>query len=49
MCEAILQMQEIGMYHRDLKPSNILLGNDLNYKVIDAGVASLLDLKKIKQ
>jgi eukaryotic-like serine/threonine-protein kinase len=43
VCEAVQYLHQSLIVHRDLKPGNILVGNDGNPKLLDFGVAKLLD------
>ncbi len=42
MVEALEHIHDAGYAHRDIKLNNILLGEDLNIKVVDLGFAGLL-------
>ena len=43
VCEAVEHAHHRGVVHRDLKPSNILVTDDGGPKVVDFGVARLID------
>jgi hypothetical protein len=43
VCDAVHHGHQKGVLHRDLKPSNILVGQSGEPKVIDFGVAKLVD------
>jgi tetratricopeptide (TPR) repeat protein len=43
VCEAVQYAHEHLVVHRDLKPGNILVGEDGNPKLLDFGIAKVLD------
>ncbi len=43
VCRIVQQAHRKGIIHRDLKPSNILVTVDLDPKVLDFGVAKMID------
>jgi tetratricopeptide (TPR) repeat protein len=43
VCRGLASAHELGVVHRDLKPSNIFCSKDGTVKVLDFGVAHLLD------
>lgn len=45
VCDAIQHAHRRGVIHRDLKPSNILVNEDGDIKIVDFGVARVLDDK----
>jgi len=43
VCEAVQHAHQKGVIHRDLKPGNILVGSSGEPKIVDFGVARLID------
>lgn len=43
VCEAVAYAHRVLVVHRDLKPSNILVANDGTLKLLDFGIARLID------
>jgi serine/threonine protein kinase len=47
LCEALQYMHEHGVVHRDLKPGNIMLCRDRGIRIMDFGIASSTDSRRI--
>ncbi len=47
ICEAVQHMHGRGVVHRDLKPGNIMVCRDRSIRILDFGIASAADSKKI--
>ncbi|MBX9696368.1 MAG: serine/threonine protein kinase, partial [Cyanobacteria bacterium] len=44
ICTGLVHAHEHGVVHRDLKPANIMLDEDNNVRILDFGLAKILDL-----
>ncbi len=47
ICDALGHMHERGVVHRDLKPGNIMICRDRSIRIMDFGIASAADSRKI--
>ncbi len=47
VCEALAHMHERGVVHRDLKPQNIMLCYDGTIRIVDFGIASAKEARRI--
>jgi serine/threonine-protein kinase len=47
LCEALQYMHGRGVIHRDLKPGNIMICRDRTFRLMDFGIASSVDSRKI--
>lgn len=45
--EALAHSHSMGVIHRDIKPANIMITNDGNVKVMDFGIAKVLDATRM--
>ena len=43
LCEALEAAHKLSIVHRDLKPENVMLGDNDHVKILDFGIARLLD------
>ena len=47
VCEGLIEAHKLGVVHRDLKPQNVMIDKDGNARIMDFGIARLLDAKGI--
>jgi len=47
ICEALQHMHERGVIHRDLKPGNLMICRDRTLRLMDFGIASSADSRRI--
>jgi serine/threonine protein kinase len=47
LCEALQHMHEHGVVHRDLKPGNIMICRDRSIRLLDFGLATSTDSRRI--
>jgi len=47
ICEGLQEAHEAGIVHRDIKPSNIILDKNGRPKILDFGLATILEAEKL--
>lgn len=47
LCKALGHAHSLGILHRDIKPENIMIRNDGVVKLMDFGIAQMLDLQRM--
>jgi eukaryotic-like serine/threonine-protein kinase len=47
VCKALGHAHSLGVLHRDIKPENIMIRNDGVVKLMDFGIAQMLDLQRM--
>lgn len=47
LCEALRHAHALGIIHRDIKPENVMLGRAGNLKLMDFGIAQVLDADRM--
>jgi len=47
VCEGLIEAHKLGVVHRDLKPQNVMIDRDGNARIMDFGIARLLETKGI--
>lgn len=43
-CEGLQHAHDVGVLHRDLKPSNLMFTQDFKVRIVDFGIAKIVDL-----